>query len=96
MSDLKCKAEEAKVCCCVDVGTVIDNEDCGVDFEQVYANEAQAQEALAYLTQKARATESEPCEIRSEISAVEGGYVLKAHFTFCCQAESMIFQLSTR
>ncbi|PJG85099.1 YfcZ/YiiS family protein [Conservatibacter flavescens] len=96
MSDLKCKAEEAKVCCCVDVGTVIDNTDCSVDFEQIYASEAQAKEALAYLTEKAKEAESEPCEIYSEIKPVTDGYVLKAVFSFCCQAETMIFQLSTR
>ncbi|MDA3977800.1 MULTISPECIES: YfcZ/YiiS family protein [Gallibacterium] len=96
MSQMKCKAEEAKVCCCVDVGTVIDNEDCGVNFSQVYATEEQAKEALAYLTEKARAAESDPCEITSEIVAVDGGYQLNASFTFCCQAETMIFQLSTR
>lgn len=96
MSDLRCKAEEAKACCCVDVGTVIDNEDCGVDFQQVYSSEQQAQEALAYLTDKARQAETDPCEITSEISQVAEGYELKAHFLFSCQAESMIFQLSTR
>lgn len=96
MKDLKCKAEEAKACCCVDVGTIIDNEDCGVDFQQIYATEQQAKEALAYLTEKAKQAETDPCEITSEISAVAEGYQLKAHFLFSCQAESMIFQLSTR
>ena len=96
MSQMKCKAEEAKVCCCVDVGTVIDNEDCSVNFAQVYASEEQAQQALDYLTEKAKAAESEPCKITSEITQVDGGYQLKAEFNFCCQAEAMIFQLSTR
>lgn len=96
MSQMKCKAEEAKVCCCVDVGTVIDNEDCSVNFAQVYASEEQAQQALDYLTEKAKAAESEPCKITNEISQVDGGYQLKAEFNFCCQAEAMIFQLSTR
>lgn len=93
---LQCKAEEAKVCCCVDVGTVIDNSDCAVDFEQVYSTEQDAQEALAYLTEKANDAASDPVEIVSEINAVEGGYRLKATFAFEYQAESMIFQLSTR
>ncbi|AWX15006.1 hypothetical protein CEP48_01995 [Mergibacter septicus] len=96
MSKMKCKAEEAKVCCCVDVGTVIDNEDCGVDFSQIYSTQADAEQTLAYLTEKARNTESEPCQITSDIKPVENGYQLTAHFLFCCQAESMIFQLSTR
>ena len=96
MSTLKCQAEEAIVCCCVDVGTVIDGSDCTVDFEQVYATEDAAEEALSYLTEKAKAAESDPCKISSEISAVENGFKLTAKFEFSCQAESMIFQLSTR
>lgn len=48
MVTLKCNAEEAKACCCVDVGTIIDGSDCSVDFEQVYATEEQAKEALNY------------------------------------------------
>ncbi|AHN72477.1 YfcZ/YiiS family protein [Aggregatibacter actinomycetemcomitans] len=96
MSTLKCQAEEAKVCCCVEVGTVIDGSDCTVDFEQVYATEEAAKEALSCLTEKAKAAESDPCKISSEISVVENGFKLTAKFEFSCQAESMIFQLSTR
>ncbi|TNH06390.1 YfcZ/YiiS family protein [Testudinibacter sp. TR-2022] len=96
MTEQKCKAEESKVCCCVDVGTIIDNEDCGVQFEQVYATEQQAEEALQYLTEKARQAESDPATIKSAVTKVGDGYLLKADFEFSCQAESMIFQLSTR
>ncbi|MGC7560734.1 YfcZ/YiiS family protein [Pasteurella sp. PK-2025] len=96
MSKVKCRAEEAKACCCVDVGTIIDGSDCTVDFEQLYANEQLAQDALKYLEEKAKAAESDPCQIQSEIQLVEGGALLKAQFVFSCQAEAMIFQLSTR
>lgn len=92
----ECKASESPMCCCVDVGTIIDNSECVVDFSQTYATEAEAQEALSYLTEKARAAESEPCQISSHIQAVSQGYELTASFEFCCQAETMIFQLSTR
>lgn len=92
----ECKANESPMCCCVDVGTIIDNSECAVDFSQVYTTEAEAKEALAYLTSKARAAESEPCKITSEIKAVGNGYKLNACFDFSCQAETMIFQLSTR
>ncbi|KMK52202.1 hypothetical protein RO21_02075 [[Actinobacillus] muris] len=92
----ECKLNETPACCCVDVGTIIDNSECAVDFSQVYASQADAEAALAYLTEKARAAESEPCEISSEIKAVEGGYELVARFDFSCQAETMIFQLSLR
>lgn len=92
----ECKTNETAACCCVDVGTIIDNSDCAVEFEQVYATESDAQEALAYLTSKARAAESEPCQISSQIEAVESGFKLAASFEFAYQVESMIFQLSTR
>lgn len=92
----ECKTQGSAACCCVDVGTIIDNSDCAVDFEQIYASQAEAEDALAYLTSKARAAESEPCQIESKIEAVEQGYKLTAVFTFAYQVETMIFQLSTR
>ena len=38
----------------------------------------------------------DPAKIESSITEVESGYLVKANFDFSCQAESMIFQLSTR
>lgn len=93
---VKCKAEESLTCSCVDVGTIIDGSDCTVNVDQIYADNASAQAALERLTQKARDTESDPCEIVSEINTVDGGVQLKAAFTFCCQAEAMIFELANR
>lgn len=92
----ECKANETAACCCVDVGTIIDNSDCAIDFEQTYATQHDAEEALAYLTSKARAAESEPCQIESHITETSNGFLLKANFVFSCQAEQIIFQLSTR
>lgn len=92
----QCKANESPMCCCVDVGTIIDNSDCSVDFSHVYATQAEAEDALSYLTSKARAAESEPCVITSQIREVSQGFELIARFGFSCQAETMIFQLSTR
>lgn len=89
--------KECELCCgAADIGTVIDNSDCAVDFEQIYASQAEAEDALAYLTSKARAAESEPCQIQSEIKVVESGFLLTARFEFAYQVETMIFQLSTR
>ena len=92
----ECKTQGTAACCCVDVGTVIDNSDCAVDFEQINASQAEAEDALAYLTSKARAAESEPCQIQSEIKTVENGFLLTARFEFAYQVGTMIFQLSTR
>ena len=92
----KCKANETPACCCVDVGTIIDNEDCSAEYEHVFATESEAQAKLASLTQAAKAVETEPCEINSNIEKVNDGFKLLATFTFCCGAECMIFQLKLR
>lgn len=62
----------------------------------VATTEADANAALERLTKKARDIESDPCEIKSEIVAVENGVQLNASFTFSCQAEAMIFELANR
>lgn len=93
---VKCKAEESLACSCVDVGAVIDGSDCSYNFEKTFASKELAQSALATLTEKARKIESEPCEIQSDIQETAEGAVLKAQFTFSCQAEAMIFELGNR
>ncbi|PIJ75909.1 hypothetical protein BL250_03675 [Erwinia sp. OLTSP20] len=92
----KCSANETAACCCVDIGTVMDNADCSASWIKQYADRQQAQQALAELTQKARAAESEPCLITSRFEEDANGVWLGADFTFCCQAEAMIFQLGLR
>lgn len=92
----KCKSKETAACCCVDVGTIIDNEDCTAEYENVFTSESLAQEKLQALTQAARDVESEPCQIVSQIDNVEDGYQLSAKFHFCCGAECLIFQLKLR
>ena len=92
----KCGAEETAACCCVDVGTIMDNTDCTASYSRVFENEAQAKETLEALTARARGVESEPCEINSRMEKVEGGVELNIDFTFSCQAETMIFQLALR
>ncbi|WP_233956177.1 YfcZ/YiiS family protein [Pectobacterium versatile] len=92
----KCSAEETAACCCVDVGTIMDNTDCTASYSNVFGDRAEAEAALAALTEKARAVESEPCEITSTLEDVDGGVKLDIDFTFSCQAETMIFQLGLR
>ncbi|AGE19277.1 MULTISPECIES: YfcZ/YiiS family protein [Serratia] len=98
MSDAinKCSAQETAACCCVDVGTVMDNTDCTASYSQVFSNQHDAEAMLAALSEKARAVESDPCDISSSIKPVDGGVQLEADFTFACQAETLIFQLGLR
>ena len=92
----KCSADETPVCCCMDVGTIMDNSDCTASYRRVFATRAQAEETLAALTEKARGVESEPCKITPVFKEVDGGVQLDIDFVFSCEAETLIFQLGLR
>jgi len=92
----QCSAQETAACCCVDVGTIMDNTDCTASYSQVFTNAEEAEKMLQALTAKARAVESEPCTIAANIKPANGGVELNIDFTFSCQAETMIFQLGLR
>ncbi|HDE1044493.1 TPA: YfcZ/YiiS family protein [Klebsiella pneumoniae] len=92
----KCSADETPVCCCMDVGTIVDNTDCTASYIRVFANRAEAEQTLAALSEKARNVESEPCQINPTFTDVDGGVQLDIDFVFSCEAESLIFQLGLR
>ena len=92
----KCSADETPVCCCMDVGTIVDNTDCTASYSRVFANRAEAEQMLAALSEKARSVESEPCKINPVFADVDGGVKLDIAFVFSCEAESLIFQLGLR
>ena len=92
----KCSADETPVCCCMDVGTIVDNTDCNASYSRVFANRAEAEQTLAALSEKARNVESEPCQINPTFTDVDGGVQLDIDFVFSCEAESLIFQLGLR
>ncbi|MDX7063326.1 YfcZ/YiiS family protein [Enterobacter hormaechei] len=92
----KCSADETPVCCCMDVGTIMDNTDCTASYSRVFPNRAEAEETLAALSQRAREVESDPCEIKSTFTEVEGGVQLDIDFVFACETETLIFQLGLR
>lgn len=92
----KCSADETPVCCCMDVGTIVDNTDCTASYSRVFANRVEAEQMLAALSEKARSVESEPCKINPVFADVDGGVKLDIDFVFSCEAESLIFQLGLR
>lgn len=92
----KCSADETPVCCCMDVGTIMDNTDCTASYSRVFPNRAEAEETLVALSQRAREVESDPCEIKSTFTEVDGGVQLDIDFVFACEAETLIFQLGLR
>ena len=78
----KCSADETPVCCCMDVGTIMDNSDCTASYSRVF--------------EKARSVESEPCKITSTFTEESDGVRLDIDFVFACEAETLIFQLGLR
>ncbi|HDK6330203.1 TPA: YfcZ/YiiS family protein [Klebsiella variicola] len=92
----KCSADETPVCCCMDVGTIVDNTDCTASYSRVFANRAEAEQTLAALSEKAHNVQSEPCKINPTFTDVDGGVQLDIDFIFSCEAESLIFQLGLR
>lgn len=92
----KCNAEETAACCCVDVGTIIDNTDSTAKYHNTFANRDEAEKMLAFLTEKARTVESDPCQITHSITETADGVTLDAGFSFACEAEMLIFQLGLR
>ncbi|MEQ4938839.1 YfcZ/YiiS family protein, partial [Proteus terrae] len=87
----KCSADETPVCCCMDVGTIVDNTDCTASYSRVFANRAEAEQMLAALSEKARNVQSEPCKINPAFTGVDSGVQLDIDFIFSCEAESLIF-----
>jgi len=92
----QCSAQETAACCCIDVGTIIDNTDCTASYQQLFATRSEAEAMLADLTARARKAESDPCLINSQFAEQADGVELTADFTFCCQIESINFQLGLR
>ena len=92
----KCSADETPVCCCMDVGTIMDNSDCTASYSRVFANRAEAEQTLAALTEKARSVESEPCKITPTFTEESDGVRLDIDFTFACEAEMLIFHRAAR
>lgn len=90
------KAAEAHNACRLKGDSMLDNNDCSIAFNAVYDSEAQARAALAYFTEKAESVETDPCEIESEITALDDGFLLIMQITFCCQAEVVLFQMAVR
>lgn len=92
----KGNTDETPACCCIDVGIIMDNSGCTVCQSRRCASRAEAEQALATLTEKACAIASEPCKIIPVFKEVDGDTQLDIDFVFCCEAEAMIFQFALR
>ena len=75
--------------CAIDIGTVIDNDNCTSE---------EAESFMTKLKELAAAASSadEGASVAYKIKDLEGQVELDAAFTFSCQAEMIIFELSLR
>lgn len=93
---LQQKADEARNMCKLKGSSMLDNAERSLAFEAVYDTQTQAEQAVAFFTEKAKSVETEPCQIRSEIQQLADGFLMKMWIEFSCQAEVILFQMAVR
>lgn len=84
--------------CAIDVGSIIDNEDCVWRVEKNFASREEAESTIAAVRERALAAApaSEPPQVDYTIVAAGDEAKLEASIAFSCQAEKIIFELSLR
>lgn len=84
--------------CAIDVGSIIDNEDCVWQVEKNYSSREEAESIITAVRQRAEAAApaSEPPQVDYTIEAAGDQVKLDASIAFSCQAEKIIFELSLR
>lgn len=83
--------------CAIDIGTVIDNDDCVSLVERFYATRDEAELAAKKVQQLAAAASSEEnAAIDYKILESDNEVKLEVSVPFSCQAEKIIFELSLR
>lgn len=88
--------EDTPACCCVDVGSILDNSDTTATLSASCANAEAAEQVLAQWQSAADEIASEPVVVKHQVEQGEAGVELTASLTFSCQAELLIFQLGQR
>ena len=81
--------------CAIDIGTVIDNDNCTSKFSRFFATREEAESFMTKLKELASSAD-EGASVAYKIKDLEGQVELDAAFTFSCQAEMIIFELSLR
>ena len=79
--------------CAIDVGTIIDNEDCVYRAEKVFPSREEAESTVAAVRERAAAA---PPQVDYTIVAAGDVVKLDLSIAFSCQAEKIIFELSLR
>ncbi|MDM4206557.1 DUF406 domain-containing protein [Klebsiella spallanzanii] len=84
--------------CAIDVGSIIDNEDCVYHVAKNFPSREDAESIVALLRERATAATpaSELPQVDYSIEAAGDEVKLDASIAFSCQAEKIIFELSLR
>ena len=84
--------------CAIDVGSIIDNEDCVWQVAKTFPSREEAESTLAAVRERAvaAAPASEPPQVDYTIETADDEVKLEASIAFSCQAEKIIFELSLR
>lgn len=84
--------------CAIDVGTIIDNEDCVYRAEKLFPSREEAESTVAAVRERAAAAApaSEPPQVDYTLAAAGDEVKLDQSIAFSCQAEKIIFELSLR
>ena len=84
---------ESVACNCVEVGTLINEDDTRLVLDLTGDN---ANEEFSRLESKAKAIGSGNCKVSSETVDEQGHTVIRAMFDFDCTAEKLIFEMNQR
>ncbi len=84
---------ESMACNCVDVGTLINEDDTRLVLDLTGET---ATEEFSRLESKAKAIGSGNCKVTSETFDDQGMTHIRAMFDFDCTAEKLIFQMNQR
>ena len=79
--------------CAIDVGTIIDNEDCVYRAEKLFPSREEAESTVAAVRERAAAAAP---QVDYTLAAAGDEVKLDLSIAFSCQAEKIIFELSLR
>ena len=80
-------------CNCVEVGTLIKEDDTLLTLDFTDQDGLSAKEQLSLMEKEAKTIGSGNCKVQSETLVDDGKPVIRAMFDFDCTAEKLIFQM---
>ncbi|AMO57955.1 DUF406 family protein [Endozoicomonas montiporae] len=84
---------ESAACNCVEVGTLIREDDTLLTLDFCDNDQMTAKEQFDRMEKDALSVGSGNCQIQSEMVEADGKPIIRAMFDFDCTAEKLIFQM---